>query len=345
MRHPLLKIRKQYAGAWVLITIFHALAINIIYKQNLLPSLVESIVFNLIYFGIGISYWFVVKYNQPNKNDYFRLIATHLVSVGLLFFFIINGVSFLLNLLFINDAEYLNFYNSSKTWKIIGGLSFFIIIILFYYLTMYYTRIEESRSRELQLESLVTEAELQALKSQINPHFIFNSLNSINTLIHSAPEKASEMLVKLSQFLRFSLSGEKDELNKLNNELGNIQRYLEIEKIRFEEKLKIEYEIHVNTKNCNIPALLLQPLLENAIKFGVYENMEESSILIKTEKESNLLKIRISNNFEEGTTYKKGSGIGLKNVEERLRLLYKQTGLLKTKKEGRLFIVEINIPQ
>jgi len=344
--HPVNSIRRQYFGLWIVGMVLYTISLMYIHDQKLLTSIVESVLYGLVYSAVGYSYWFVVRYNQPNKKDYFRLIITHSVSVFILMFFIIGGISLLLNLIFtILEPEYISFYNSTRSWRIIIGLSIFIVIILFYYLSMYYSQMETAKSREMKLEGLVTEAELEALKSQINPHFIFNSLNSINTLIHISPDKASEMLVKLSQFLRFSLSKDSKDKNKLTDELENIQRYLDIEKVRFGDKLVLEYDISEDCKQCTIPSLLLQPLLENSIKFGVYENMNESVVKIKTVKNENLLNITITNNFEEGVTYKKGSGIGLKNVDDRLRLLYRQAGLMKTKKQGLQFIVELNIPQ
>jgi sensor histidine kinase YesM len=343
--HPISSIRRQYLVAWFITIQIYTAVLVFVLNLPKIASIVESVLFTTIYFGIGYSYWFVVKYNQPKGKDYLRVLITHMASVTLLLFVIIGGLNTILELLFAGEIEYLSYLEERRTWKIIAGLSFFIATILFYYLTLYYTQIEESRSKEIKLEGLVKEAELQALKSQINPHFIFNSLNSINTLIHIKPDKASDMLVKLSQFLRFSLSRENNEMSPLNEELENIQRYLDIEKTRFEERLKIEFDIAGDCKKCTIPSLLLQPLLENAIKFGVYENMEESVIRIHTEKKGKFLFIRISNNFEPGATYKKGSGIGLKNVQERLRLMYRENGLIQTHKTENLFTVELTLPQ
>jgi LytS/YehU family sensor histidine kinase len=197
---------------------------------------------------------------------------------------------------------------------------------------------------EARLNTLLKESELNMLKSQINPHFLFNSLNSISSLTVINPEKAREMVIKLSDFLRYSVSSGAGNLTSLAEELENIKRYLEIEKIRFGDKLVYELNVNPQCVEQKIPVMILQPLYENAIKHGVYESTNQ--VLIETEcrVNSGCSEIRIVNDFDPDAIPRIGAGVGLNNIRERLRLTYHRNDLLKTFKEGNRFYVELKIP-
>jgi len=182
------------------------------------------------------------------------------------------------------------------------------------------------------------------LKSQINPHFLFNSLNSISSLTITNPEKARDMVIKLSDFLRYSVSTNTSRFTTLQNELANIQRYLEIEKVRFGDKLQFEFILEGTCKDHLIPIMLLQPLFENAIKHGVYESIEKVKIEMDCKYTSGYLEIVIWNDFDPNAHARKGTGLGLNNIRERLRLLYKTDTLLKTSVEGTKFFVFLSLP-
>jgi LytS/YehU family sensor histidine kinase len=197
---------------------------------------------------------------------------------------------------------------------------------------------------EARLNELLKESELNMLRSQINPHFLFNSLNSISSLTISNPEKAREMLIKLSDFLRYSVSTNATGFTSLEKEMTNIQRYLEIEKVRFGDKLEFEFKLESNCKHHQIPAMLLQPLFENAIKHGVYESTEQVKIEMDCRFENGCLDIILVNDFEPGVRARKGAGVGLKNIRERLKLLYKSDTLLKTSVTGNKYAVILCLP-
>jgi len=182
------------------------------------------------------------------------------------------------------------------------------------------------------------------LKSQINPHFIFNSLNSISSLTLSTPEKAREMIVKMSDFLRYSLVQENEQIT-LKDELDQINTYLDIEKIRFGDQLIFESAVDAECLNGQVPRMILQPLFENAIKYGVYESMEPVTIKLFCENMNCELSITITNNFDPETIIKKGEGIGLANIRQRLQLNYGNRDLLMTRLENDQFTVNLRIPQ
>jgi len=222
---------------------------------------------------------------------------------------------------------------------------YYSLFILVYYVVVYYQDIQTKIKQEANLKTLIKEVELNALKNQINPHFLFNSLNSVSSLTITSPQKAQEMIIKLSEYLRYSLSNEEQQVTTLKRELENIQLYLEIEKIRFGDRLNFQFNCGEKELLAKIPAMILQPLFENSIKHGVYESVETINVVLRSQLIGGELKISLTNDFDPEAKKTKGEGIGLKNTRERLFLIYKMNDLLKMKKSENIFTIELNIPQ
>ncbi len=183
---------------------------------------------------------------------------------------------------------------------------------------------------------LLSRAELKALQAQINPHFLFNALNTIVSMIRINPEMARKLLINLGNFLRESFK-EKEDIVDINNEIKHIEAYLEIEKARFGSKLNVEYDI--NCSNFNVPHLILQPLVENAVKHGIYPKKEGGTISIIINDDNKNYNIIIEddgvgfdNHFNKPTHY----GIGIKNIDKRLRSIYGNKYGLKIESEKSL---------
>ncbi|MES2797177.1 MAG: histidine kinase [Bacteroidota bacterium] len=204
----------------------------------------------------------------------------------------------------------------------------------------------ENELRKQEAANLNREAELFKLRQQLQPHFLFNSLNSINALIGSKPNEARKMINQLSDFLRYTIKKEESEMVTLEEEISHLELYLEIEKVRFGNRLSTQFEIEEASKSLKIPALLLQPIVENAIKFGLYDTLEKVEIGLNANYEANILKIKITNPFDPQTTqYPKGTGFGLASVKKRLQLIFFRNDLLKTEIVDNIFTTEISIPQ
>jgi LytS/YehU family sensor histidine kinase len=218
-------------------------------------------------------------------------------------------------------------------------------MILVYYLMIYYRNNKENKLKEAELKALVKESELNSLKSQINPHFLFNSLNSISALTMTQPEKAQEMIIKLSEFLRYTTSNKDEKFTTLDNEIGNINRYLDIEKIRFGKRMLIRQSIDDSCRKLRLPGLILQPLLENSVKYGVYESTDESVIEIICNCNSSALSVVIRNKWDPDFQSNKGEGVGLKNIRSRLRIIYNRDDLFKLRKDSNIFEINIVFPQ
>ncbi|MBP6479189.1 MAG: histidine kinase [Chitinophagaceae bacterium] len=212
---------------------------------------------------------------------------------------------------------------------------------------------KEFEERKTDAEKLAKEAELFKLRQQLQPHFLFNSLNSINALIGSRPEEARKMVQQLSDFLRGTIKKEETQWVTLQEELQYLQLYLDIEKVRFGNRLTTEINIDKTSFDLKLPALLLQPIVENAIKFGLYDTTGETLIQLYANKVENDLVIKVTNPFDpETSSPKQGAGFGLKSIQRRLYLLFARTDLLTTnslpsEKEGKenIFTTVVKIPQ
>jgi len=205
---------------------------------------------------------------------------------------------------------------------------------------------KENESRKVDAEKLAKEAELFKLRQQLQPHFLFNSLNSINALIGSRPEEARKMVQQLSDFLRGTIKKEETQWVTLQEELQYLQLYLDIEKVRFGNRLTTLLEISEESKQLKLPALLLQPIVENAIKFGLYDTMGDTVIRLSAEKKDGYLIITVINPFDpETSSPRQGTGFGLKSVQRRLYLLFARTDLLITETKDNNFITRVNVPQ
>jgi LytS/YehU family sensor histidine kinase len=251
----------------------------------------------------------------------------------------------LLRAIFSTRLIYLDFLDNSIPWRLISGTFFYFLLVLVYYLVIYYNNLQEKTKAEGRLNEMVRESELNLLKSQINPHFLFNSLNSISSLTITNPEQAREMTIKLSDFLRYSVSMGNNRFSTLGKELEHIRKYLDIEKVRFGQKLQYVFTIDEKCLNCEIPVMILQPLYENAVKHGVYESSGEVLVMTTARVVKGYLEILITNDFEPGAPSKKGTGIGLANIRERMKLIYKDEQLVTTQVKGNKFEVLLVLPQ
>ena len=205
---------------------------------------------------------------------------------------------------------------------------------------------KENEERKTDAEKLAKEAELFKLRQQLQPHFLFNSLNSINALIGSRPEEARKMVQQLSDFLRGTIKKEETQWVTLQEELQYLQLYLAIEKVRFGNRLNTEIEVEESIKQLKLPALILQPIMENAIKFGLYDTTGETVIRLHAGKDGHNLVITVQNPFDpETSSPKQGIGFGLKSVQRRLYLLFARTDLLSTEAKENIFTTTVKIPQ
>ncbi len=348
MLNPLSKNRNYlitFAIVWLVIIMIQSFVIFYFYDVELKVSVIDSLIFNLLFALVGYNLWYVIRFNLKENATIFDTLINHLVVAVIIISVWIGASWLLLTNTFPEMVSYHQFLNESLPWRVIMGVFYYLFFVMYYYLMLYYEDLQDKLKIESQLQNLVQEAELNALKSQINPHFLFNSLNSISSLTITNPDKAQEMVIKLSDFLRYSLSHDKNEKASLKQEFENLQRYLDIEKIRFGKRLKFTTDIPGHCLKRQIPNMILQPLIENAIKHGVYHSTDEVLVELKCTETNDFIVIEISNEYDPDAVKKVGHGIGLSNIKKRLQLIYQRQDLLEIHAEKMVFRAIIKLPK
>ena len=243
-----------------------------------------------------------------------------------------------------DDAEYTAWL--SNTIAIRGILTWMVTAWLGTYaaLRKKVATVEKRLQQQSDASTLLREAELFKLRQQLQPHFLYNSLNSISALIMIQPDKAQEMIGRLSDFLRSSVKREAQDTISIAEELLYIESYLAIESVRFGDRLNVHLEKEY-TDDATIPPFLLQPVLENAIKFGLYGKTGRVDISVHIALKESVLTIIITNPYDPQTSPPKGTGFGLEGIKRRLYLLYARTDLLETQSDEQNFTTILKIPQ
>jgi two-component system LytT family sensor kinase len=302
----------------------------------------DAVISNLLLEGFCLLVINNMRYYLPKQEKYWYtlVISVALSSLWLLLLRIILWA------LFKNDPVYMNALVHTSTIRF--AIAFLIIGCCTVLSLLWYTQQNQQADtdRRQDMERLAREAELNKLRQQLQPHFLFNSLNSISALTGSQPEKARHMIQQLSDFLRGTLKKEQQQWTNFEEELQYLQLYLDIEKVRFGYRLQTRIDCHADALQMNLPSMLLQPLVENAIKFGLYDTIGEVTIFIQAKNVNGLLEVSVQNPFDELTSAPvKGTGFGLSSIRRRLFLLFGRHDLLQIKKEAEKFITTISIPQ
>ena len=347
MKHPVLS-NKERLIVWWLVWLFLTLGQLLLYYYAFgrftTTAIADGIISLVIFSGIGLSLWYPFRYfNAPGSKITIvigNLVFSGAISVALW----VLITKFFTMLILPNAIDFPAYWEATFPYRVGTGVFIYGLIVLAYYLFVSLFNLSEKNAREARLESLVKETELKMLRSQINPHFLFNSLNSVSSLTITDPEKARDMVIMLSEFMRYALSKKDEQHVSLRSELENLRLYLDIEKVRFGDRLSTEENIDENCLEIKMPVMLLQPLFENAIKHGVYESTEVVSIKTKVSCKDGYLEIIISNNYDLMPSSAKGTGTGVSNVTRRLNLVYGNRASIKTTKENGIYSVTLFIP-
>jgi hypothetical protein len=239
---------------------------------------------------------------------------------------------------------------SSNTWSLVSlaGLGWGMCLGTGIW-TMLYVRFTEKRrqeEREFNLRLAVSEAELRALEAQINPHFLFNCLNSIRALVAENPVRAQDMITRLANIFRYNLHREPTHTVPLEAEVEVVSDYLALESVRFEDRLRVRLAISAGAGKTRIPSMLLQALVENALKHGIAPLPGGGDLLIRAENKSDATVIEVENSGQMGTPdASEPGGVGLANTRERLRLLYGGRASLQLRnRDGGHVVATVSIP-
>jgi hypothetical protein len=348
-QHPVLS-RREYLGAylgvwailaWLFIVSVHTSSGIALGQATLLLTPMMA-----LYAVILLSAWYVCKATPVRTARDFRIFATHLTAgFALSFLWLQAGVLYARvlwrNATFRGIAER---YAAHQTVLLFDGVLLYLLIAGFFYVVVAIEASREVERRAAETVALAREAELRALRAQINPHFLFNSLNSISALTSMDGARAREMCLLLADFLRLTLGlGEKSVI-PVSEELELLEKFLAIEKIRFGERLRMEENIQEEAKRCLIPALLLQPLLENAVSHGIASMAEGGWIRLLAHVQDGRLGIVVENDRDEEAPSRKRNGVGLKNVRGRLEARYGKEATFRAEAEEDKFRVSMSLP-
>ena len=328
-----------YLGWWLIWWILQTL---VLYNTELLTldaALIDAAVTTVILALAGYIMITSMRFYHPRQLSH----LTWRIGLAVACVFLIRWIA--LQLLK-DEVSYVQFLENSMVVRGLFSWLMISIITIVSWIWYYLREQQEIETRKANMEKLAREAELSSLRQQLQPHFLFNSLNSISALIGIKPEEARKMIQQLSDFLRGTIRKDDQQSVSLEEELKHLHLYLEIEKVRFGHRLKTEVDQQDETKKMVLPSLLLQPLVENAIKFGLYDTVGEITIRISAKAVENHLYIRIENPFDPETAQAKpGTGFGLNSIQRRLYLLYGRNDLLSTQQNENRFITELKIPQ
>lgn len=324
-----------YISLQLFLTIWYGLP----YRQGLLDSLLSAIGIALAAYVIATS----LHYYQPENQRYSKILVWVLILSGINTFANFKLIAWVLP----QETEYLGFVRASMplryivSFLLIGSTA--IVKVLWNIQRIH----SDQEKRRTDAEKLAREAELYNLRQQLQPHFLFNSLNSIIALIGTQPEQAKNMTFQLSDFLRGTLRKDDQQLITLQEEIDHLNLYLEIEKVRFGHRLDVQIITSGDSLVCKLPAMIIQPLLENAIKYGLYDTLGQVTITLETKVENFMLFLCLSNPFDtkSNSQIRKSSGFGLRSVQRRMFLLYGRTDLLTIKNDDNIFTATLFIPQ
>lgn len=303
-------------------------------------ALLDSFVSNALLALSGYIIYSTLRYYQPANENFFylRLWVFLLAAID-------TAAAYYFLPLIITEPNYPAYITQSIYLRFAYQFLMLSTITLINWMAMLFQNRRELDQRKQETENMAREAELLNLRKQLQPHFLFNSLNSIHTLAGYKPEKAREMIEQLSDFLRHTLSRHNEERISLAEEIKGLELYLDIEKVRFGDRLSIQIQTEGSCLSMKLPALILQPLVENAIKFGLYQTIGEVEIAIQIRCSQGSLEIEIRNPFDaEERNSNAGTGFGLNAVRRRLFLLYARQDLLQIEEQSNTFIATLRIP-
>lgn len=326
-------------GGWSLYALVNVISLQI--NGMLTPVTFISFFLHALYFLLSTHLFrhFIIW------RGWLRLTINKLV-LRLLASVIILGVSnflFELGTSFVMEGQ--PFLESLTLSMVVVNLSTMPLVYFIWasgYFTYHYI---ESYNRSLKYETAMTEIELNHLKSQLNPHFMFNALNSIRALVDENPKKAKMAINQLSRILRSSLISDKLQLTRFQDEMKTVKDYLDLETVRYEERLQTSFSVDPEAHHFNIPPLMLQTLVENGIKHGIATLTKGGNLSIRAKVDDNRLHISIRNSgqYVNGKPVK---GLGLENTRQRLKLIYGEQASFSIKNENdHTVLTELHIPK
>ncbi|MFI5372493.1 MAG: sensor histidine kinase [Candidatus Eisenbacteria bacterium] len=335
-----------YQAIWLVIGAGLAGVLRLLLPVTYADALQFTLPLAVVYGMVCLSAWWVCQALPLGETELVRLVTSLAMAIGL--------SSLAWGALAAVWAALLRRWgvmpeNRVVSFEAIGivlaaGVPLYVLSLALHYLLLTFEVARAAERRAFESQVTAREAELRALRAQLNPHFLFNSLNSINALVGSQPEAARRMCENLGDFMRKTLALGAREAVTLDDELALVDRYLDIERVRFGERCKVTRDIASDTRACRVPPLLLQPLVENAIKHGVAARVEGGTVHLAARRTGGTLHLVVENDVDEDIATRPGEGVGLENVRRRLRALAGRDARLETERRDGLFRVTLALP-
>jgi hypothetical protein len=347
--HPILSERRifgLYLVVWLIAGGLLALLLQAAGGVSWADSLVLAIPMAMIYGFMCLASYYLCRAFPFQRYDVVRILVVHAIASALTSSLWVSiGRSWASLVAQINVFQNLEGqYSQEVPLLLTVGISTFLLSVAVNYSLIAFRDSREAERQTMQLQFHAQEAELRALRAQINPHFLFNSLNSISALTTADPSGARTMTLRLADFLRRSLTlGNKDFVT-VRDEVELAMSFLEIEQVRFGSRLRVRLDIDEEAKTLYVPPLLLQPLVENAVGHGIAHLVDGGEIAVSARRNGSRLTLRVENPCDPDGPRKRGHGIGLENVRSRLKTLFGPEAQLETTSSPDSFRAEIVLP-
>jgi sensor histidine kinase YesM len=336
----------SYLAIWIPLGVLLAALLTLQGALELTNALIVAVPLSIAYGFLCLSAWYVTGGSPVERVGGARVAATAVVASFLsaaVWLLLARGWTGLI-VSFVSHSDLPGSFRTGAPTLFGFGFLLYLLAMAVSYLAAAFNVSREAERRGLELQVLAREAELRALRAQIDPHFLFNSLQSISALTTADPAAARRMCLLLADFLRDTLAlGGRDRI-PLARELALARRFLEIEQVRFGARLRMEVAADAAVDTCEVPPLLLQPLVENAVTHGIAHVLQGGTIRISSERRAVTLAVTVENPADPDRPAGRGTGLGLRNVRARLHSVYGQDASLRTEDTGSQFVARLVLP-
>ena len=348
--HPILLRAERiglYAAGWVMLAVLFSILLHFSQGFEVIRTLSLLAPMTLVFAFMALAPWYTCPSFPLGKTRLVTLIGVHtLAAILTSFVWILIGQTIAsagANVFGIKTLE--DEYRAMMPMLFATGVLLFTLSVVVHYLILAFEESRDVEKKALTLEVLARESELKALRAQINPHFLFNSLNAISALTASDPANARAMTLRLASFFRETLKLGSLSTITVEQELRLLDDFLAVEKVRFGQRLQLHRKVDDDARACLLPALILQPIIENAINHGIVGLVDGGTISLNIEKRQTGLRVTVENLFDADNRPPQGTKVGLTNVRGRLNILYGLDARLDTQVNGETFLVELLVPQ
>ena len=339
MKHPLFtnkRIFAVYSLVWLLLISIQTFAFFQLFAVSWIFALVDGLVFGVLFLIISVGTWYFIRFTNLEKKQTFPFLLEHTTAAFVLVSIWVFSGTLLLAEWFSASSDYVQLIWNAISWRYSSGLLIYVMMVVVYYLYINYAKNQEQIALENKLKQSLQNTEIDLLRSKLNPHFLFNSLNTLSELVYEDAGKADNYIQALSNMYRYIIENEENRLISLAKEISFVQHYFNLQQARDEDKIALKINIPSMEKYQILP-VSIQLLVENAIKHNSYSRNSPLSINISYDNDY----IVVSNTLQRKNIMEQTTRKGLKNLQERVRLILGNDLIII--EENNLFVVKIPI--